>query len=158
MTPEITRRGVLGLVAMAAAGCTAKGAAYNPATVSADGRTGIIHVYRPLGTMATRGESPFVRIGGKSHGRMKAGSFIAVPMPEGDVKVTVQQSLFLLMPTIPRSVTVTVVAGGSSYVRLDQKIDGADVGGGVSVSQSVEIEEVSIEVGQAEIESTRQNG
>lgn len=158
MTHDVTRRGMLGILAIGIAGCAAKGAAYNPSSLPNDGRNGTIYVYRPLGPVATRGEAPFVRIGGKPHGRMKPGSFIAVPVPEGEVKVTAQQSLFLMVPTIPRSVTVSVVAGASSYVRIDQRINDADVSGGVTVSQSVEIEEVSSEVGQAELESTRQNG
>jgi hypothetical protein len=52
---------------------------------------------------------------------------------------------------------VDVVAGGSSYVRVDQVISGADMSGGVTVSQSVVIEEVSPEVGQAELQQAREN-
>ena len=107
--------------------------------------------------MVTRGEAPFLRVAGRSYGRMKAGSFRAISVPEGDVEVQVQQSLLMLVPTIPRSVTVTVVAGSKSYVRVNQIIDSASVGSGVAVSQSVSIEEVSSEVGQEELALTRQN-
>jgi len=152
-----TRRQVLALPLPALCACTAQGARYAPTGNAPAAGSGIIYIYRPLGTVATRGEPPFVSVGGKSYGRMRSGSYIAVTVPEGEVTVAVQQSLFMLVPTIPRSVSVEVVAGGSSYVRVDQVINGADMSGGVTVSQSVEIEEVSPEVGQAELEKARKN-
>ena len=157
MTRLWTRRRVVALFPPALAACTAQGARYAPSGNAPAAGTGIIYIYRPLGTVATRGEPPFVSVGGTSHGRMRSGSYIAVEVPEGEVKVSVQQSLFMLVPTIPRSVTVDVVAGGSSYVRIDQVISGADMSNGVTVSQSVEIEEVSPETGRAELEMARKN-
>jgi hypothetical protein len=157
MTVKTTRRGLLGLLAGSLTACTAEGPAYRPDSVEPTATTGVIYVYRPKGTVATRGESPFVTIGGKSYGQIKAGSYVAANVPEGEAKVMLQQSLFLLVPTIPRWVTVTVVAGGTSYVRVDQKISGADLSSGVTVNQSILIEEVSSEVGQAELAETRQN-
>ncbi len=158
MHSGLTRRGVLDFVTFLLAGCTAKGPAYVPASISPTGSTGLIYVYRPSGTVATRGESPYLTIGDTSYGPIKAGSYIAANVPEGEVKVVVQQSVLMFIPTIPRSVTVTVVRGGTSYVRVDQNIDGASLEGGVTVNQSIEIEEVSSEEGQAELENTRQNG
>jgi len=153
------RAGVVATAAVAAvlAACTAEGARYQPGQAAAGPNAGIIYVYRPLGNVVTRGEAPFLRVGGRSYGRMNAGSFRAINVPEGDVEVQVQQSLLMLVPTIPRSVTVTVVAGSKSYVRVNQTIDSASVGSGLAVSQSVNIEEVSSEVGQEELAQTRQN-
>jgi hypothetical protein len=54
-------------------------------------------------------------------------------------------------------VTVTVVRGSTSYVRVNQTIDSVGLDGGASVMQSVEIEEVPSDVGQAEIAQARQN-
>ena len=152
-----TRRRALALSLPALAACTAQGPRYAPTGNAPAAGSGMIYIYRPLGTIATRGEPPFVAVGGKPRGRMRSGSYIAVTVPEGEVKVSVQQSLFMLVPTIPRSVMVDVVAGGSSYVRVDQVISGADMSGGVTVSQSVVIEEVSPEVGQAELQQAREN-
>ncbi len=157
MTRPWTRRQVLALLLPAAGACTAQGPRYAPTGNAPAAGTGIIYIYRPLGTVATRGEPPFVSVGGQSRGRMRSGSYIAVEVPEGEVTVAVQQSLFMLVPTIPRSVSVDVVAGGSSYVRVDQVISGADMSNGITVSQSVEIEEVSPEVGRAELEKARKN-
>jgi hypothetical protein len=61
------------------------------------------------------------------------------------------------VPTIPKTVTVTVVRGSQSYVKVDQVIDGIGVTEGASVSQSIEIEEMPFNVGQAELAQTRQN-
>jgi hypothetical protein len=158
MHGDYTRRGVLGIFGFLLAACTAKGPAYVPASISPTSNTGLIYVYRPLGTIGTRGESPFVTIDETSYGPIKAGSFIAAKVPEGEVKVVVQQSVLMFIPTIPRSVTVTVVHRGTSYVRVDQNIDGASLEGGVTINQSINIEEVSSEEGQAELEKTRQNG
>ena len=158
MGGALTRRRALAIVVSGLAACTAKGPRYVPGSITPTGEAGLIYVYRPLGTIATRGESPFVTVGRKSHGALKAGSFIAATVPEGDVVVTAQQSLFMLIPTIQKSVTVTVVAGATSYVRVDQKIVGTDFSKGVTVSQSIEIEEVSRAEGQAELAETRQNG
>ena len=77
--------------------------------------------------------------------------------PEGEVDVTVQQSMLFLVPTIPKTVTVTVVRGSQSYVKVDQIIDVIGVTDGASVSQSIEIEEMPFNVGQAELAQTRQN-
>lgn len=158
MHEGLTRRGVLNFIGFFLAGCTAKGPAYVPASITPTANTGLIYVYRPLGTVGTRGESPFLTIGETSYGPIKAGSFIVAKVPEGEVKVVVEQSVLMFIPTIPRSVTVTVVDGGTSYVRVDQNIDSASLEGGVTVNQSVNIEEVSSEEGQAELEKTRQNG
>jgi predicted small lipoprotein YifL len=147
MTALLTRLGLLGLMAMSLSACTAKGPAYRPDSAEPTATTGVIYVYRPGGTVTTRGESPFVTIAGKSYGAIKAGSYIAANLPEGDVKVVVQQSMFLLVPTIPRWVTVTVVAGGTSYVRVDQKISGADFSGGVTVNQSITIDSGKLAAG-----------
>jgi hypothetical protein len=118
---------------------------------------GTIYVYRPLTELGLRGEDPFVSMAHKSYGRMRAGSFIAATFPEGEVDVTVQQSVLLFVPTIPKTVTVTVVRGSQSYVRVDQIIDSVGVTGGTTVMQSIEIEEVPFDIGQAELAKTRQN-
>lgn len=157
MTANLTRRSLMALMLSGLPGCTAEGPAYRADSVEPTSDTGVIYVYRPRGALASRGESPFVTIAGKSYGAIKAGSFIAAKVPEGEVKVMLQRSVFMLIPTIPRSVTVTVVAGSSSYVRVDQKISSASFDAGVTVNQSIEIEEVSSEVGQAELEATREN-
>jgi hypothetical protein len=119
--------------------------------------TGTIYIYRPLGTATSRGESPFISVARKSYGKLKAGGFIRVDVPEGDVDVAVQQSVFLMVPTIPRIITVAVVAGTESYVRVDQKINDASFQDGVAVSQSIDIEEVPAETGRAEMAQTREN-
>jgi hypothetical protein len=93
----------------------------------------------------------------KSYGRMRAGSFIAGTFPEGEVEVTVQQSLLFLVPTIPKTVTVSVVRGSQTYVKVDQVIDAIGVTEGASVTQSIDIEEMPFNVGQAELAQTRQN-
>jgi hypothetical protein len=157
MHGDFTRRGLLGVFGLFLVGCTAKGAVYVPGSVELGRNTGLIYVYRPLGSVGTRGESPFVTIGDESYGAIKAGSFIVATVPEGDVKVTVQQSVLMFIPTIPRSVTVAVVDSGTSYVQVDQTIDSASLSGGVTVNQSINIKEVSSEEGQAELEKTRQN-
>ena len=54
--------------------------------------------------------------------------------PEGEVEVTVQQSLLFLVPTIPKTVTVSVVRGSQSYVKVDQVIDAIGVTEGASVT------------------------
>jgi hypothetical protein len=66
----------------------------------------------------------------------------------------------MVVPTIPRRVVVTVVPGSISYVRVNQKIDSVGNGGqagGFQVMQSISIEEVPFDVGQKELEVTRQN-
>ena len=157
MTQMVTRRAVLGVLALPLAGCAAEGARYQPDGIARPRGSGTIYVYRPLSPLGVRGEDPFVSMAGKSYGRMRAGSFIAGTFPEGEVDVTVQQSLLLIIPTIPKTVTITVVRGSTSYVRLNQTIDKVGLDGGASVMQSVEIEEVPSEVGQAEIAQARQN-
>ena len=153
----ITRRSVLQLLALPLVGCAAEGARYQPNEVVGAKNSGTIYVYRPLTDLGVRGEDPFVTMAHKSYGRMRAGSFIAATFPEGDVDVTVQQSLLFFVPTIPKTVTVTVVRGSQSYVRVDQKIDSVDVTSGATVMQSIEIEEVPFNIGQAELAKTRQN-
>jgi hypothetical protein len=151
--------GFVGALSLGLAGCTAEGPDYVPAAFgSAEANAGIIYVYRPLGTVGTRGESPFVSINGKSYGAMKAGSYIAVPMPPGEYRVTVQQSMLMMVPTIPRWVTVDVAPGSRSYVKVNQKIDDVKFGGGLTVMQSVDIEEMSAEEGQKELTETKLNG
>lgn len=153
----ITRRSVLQLSALPLVGCAAEGARYQPNGLVGAKNSGTIYVYRPLTQLGRRGEDPFVSMAHKSYGRMRAGSFIAGTFPEGEVDVTVQQSLLFVVPTIPKTVTVTVVRGSQSYVKVDQVIDSVDVSIGTSVAQSIEIEEMPFNVGQAELAQTRQN-
>ena len=153
----ITRRSVLQLLALPLVGCAAEGARYQPNEVVGAKNSGTIYVYRPLTDLGVRGEDPFVTMAHKSYGRMRAGSFIAATFPEGEVDVTVQQSLLFFVPTIPKTVTITVVRGSQSYVRVDQTIDSVSATGGATVMQSVEIEEVPFNIGQAELAKTRQN-
>jgi hypothetical protein len=157
MSGLITRRSVLHLLTLPLVGCAAEGARYVPNGVVGAKNTGTIYVYRPLTQLGLRGEDPFVSMAHKSYGRMRAGSFIAGTFPEGEVDVTVQQSLLFIVPTIPKTVTVTVVRGSQSYVKVDQIIDAIGVTEGASVSQSIEIEEMPFNVGQAELAQTRQN-
>jgi hypothetical protein len=157
MSGLITRRSVLQLMALPLVGCAAEGARYMPNGIVGAKNSGTIYVYRPLTQLGLRGEDPFVSMAHKSFGRMRAGSFIAGTFPEGEVDVTVQQSLLFVVPTIPKTVTVTVVRGSQSYVKVDQVIDGIGVTEGASVSQSIEIEEMPFNVGQAELAETRQN-
>lgn len=157
MNGLITRRSVLQLMTLPLVGCAAEGARYMPNGVVGAKNTGTIYVYRPLTQLGLRGEDPFVSMAHKSYGRMRAGSFIAGTFPEGEVDVTVQQSLLFIVPTIPKTVTVTVVRGSQSYVKVDQVIDGIGVTEGASISQSIEIEEMPFNVGQAELAQTRQN-
>jgi hypothetical protein len=63
----------------------------------------------------------------------------------------------MLIPTIPRTITVTVVAGGTSYVRVDQKIVRTDFERGATVSQAIEIAEVPSLEAQEELAETRRN-
>jgi hypothetical protein len=153
----ITRRSVLQLLALPLAGCAAEGARYQPNGIVGAKNTGTIYVYRPLTDLGLRGEDPFVSMAHKSYGRMRAGSFIAATFPEGEVEVTVQQSVLFIVPTIPKTVAVTVVRGSQSYVRVDQTIDSVDVTGGATVTQSIDIEEMPFNIGQAELAKTRQN-
>jgi hypothetical protein len=157
MSGLITRRSVLQLFTLPLVGCAAEGARYVPNSIVGAKNTGTIYVYRPLTQLGLRGEDPFVSMAHKSYGRMRAGSFIAGTFPEGEVDVTVQQSLLFIVPTIPKTVTVTVVRGSQSYVKVDQVIDAIGVTEGASVSQSIEIEEMPFNVGQAELAQTRQN-
>ena len=153
----ITRRSVLQLLTLPLVGCAAEGARYQPNGVVGAKNTGTIYVYRPLTELGLRGEDPFVSMAHKSYGRMRAGSFIAGTFPEGEVDVTLQQSVLFFVPTIPKTVTVTVVRGSQSYVRVDQTIDSVGVSGGATVMQSIEIEEVPFNIGQAELAKSRQN-
>jgi hypothetical protein len=157
MSGLITRRSVLQLLTLPLVGCAAEGARYVPNGIVGAKNTGTIYVYRPLTQLGLRGEDPFVSMAHKSYGRMRAGSFIAGTFPEGEVDVTVQQSLLFIVPTVPKTVTVTVVRGSQSYVKVDQIIDAIGVTEGASVSQSIEIEEMPFNVGQAELAQTRQN-
>ena len=153
----ITRRSVLQFLALPLAGCAAEGARYQPNGIVGAKNTGTIYVYRQLTDLGLRGEDPFVSMAHKSYGRMRAGSFIAATFPEGEVEVTVQQSVLFIVPTIPKTVSVTVVRGSQSYVRVDQTIESVDVTGGATVTQSIEIEEMPFNIGQAELAKTRQN-
>lgn len=153
----ITRRSVLQILTWPLVGCAAEGARYQPNGLVGAKNSGTIYVYRPLTQLGLRGEDPFVSMAHKSYGRMRAGSFIAGTFPEGEVDVTVQQSLLFVVPTIPKTVTVTVVRGSQSYVKVDQVIDSVDVSIGASVAQSIEIEEMPVNIGQAELAQTRQN-
>ena len=144
-------------LALPLSGCAASGALYQPDAVTVSAGNGTIYVYRPQLPLGKQGEEPFVSIARKSYGRLRPGAFIAATFPEGEYSVTVQQSVFLLVPTIPKSVSVTVVRGSQSYVKVDQVIDSFGAAGGASVTQSITIEEVSYEVGQAELASARQN-
>jgi hypothetical protein len=148
---------MLQLLTLPLVGCAAEGARYLPNSIEGAKNSGTIYVYRPLTQLGRRGEDPFVSMAHKSYGRMRAGSFIAGTFPEGEVDVTVQQSLLFFVPTIPKTVTVTVVRGSQSYVRVDQIIDSVDVSVGASIAQSIEIEEMPFNVGQAELAQTRQN-
>ncbi len=145
------------LLTLPLVGCAAEGVRYQTDSVVPAKGSGTIYVYRPLSKLGVRGEDPFVSIARKSYGRMRAGSFIAVTFPEGDVDVTVQQSVLMLIPTIPKTVTVTVIRGSQSYVRVNQTIDSMSMTGGANVTQSITIEEVPFDVGQAELAETRQN-
>jgi Protein of unknown function (DUF2846) len=145
---------------LALPGCAAEGPRYQPAALTPLEGQGVIYVYRPLSAIGKRGESPFVRVNGVSYGAMKPGSFIAANVPEGDIKVSLQQSVFMMVPTFARTVEVTVVPGSISYVRVNQTIDSMGSGGaagGLQVMQSIQIEEVPFDVGQKELEETRQN-
>jgi Protein of unknown function (DUF2846) len=156
---QATRRALVATL-LALTGCTAQGPRYQPAALDPIEGQGVIYVYRPALQVGKRGESPYVTVNGISYGAMRPGAFIAANVPAGEIKVTVQQSVFLLLPTIPKSVEVTVVPGSMSYVRVNQKIDNITSGGaagGVQVMQSIEIEEVPFDVGQKELEATRQN-
>ena len=153
----ISRRSVLQLLTLPLTGCAAEGARYLPNGIVGAKNTGTIYVYRPLTQIGQRGEDPFVSLAHKSYGRMRAGSFIAATFPEGEVDVTLQQSLLFVVPTIPKTVTVTVVRGSQSYVRVDQTIDSVGISDGAALTQSIEIEEVPYTVGEAELAQTRQN-
>jgi hypothetical protein len=144
-------------LALPLAGCAASGSLYQPDVVTPSKGNGTIYVYRPLLPLGQQGEEPFVSIARKSYGRLRPGAFVAGTFPEGEYSVTVQQSVFLLVPTIPKSVSVTVVRGSQSYVRVDQIIDSVAMTSGASVSQSTSIEEVPFDVGQAELAKSRQN-
>ncbi|MBI2718936.1 MAG: hypothetical protein HY245_00930 [Rhizobiales bacterium] len=157
MTGRIGRRRFLGLAGLTLAGCTAEGTDFQPLPDNPLANTGLVYVYRPRGTIFTRGESPYVTVAGKSYGPIKAGAYIAARVPEGDVKVTVQQSV-LLLPTIPQTVTVAVLAGSPSYVRVDQNIVNAGLNGGGTISQSIQITEVPADVGRKEVDETKGNG
>jgi len=144
-------------LALPLVGCAADGALYQPDSVSVSKGMGTIYVYRPQLEIGKQGEEPFVAINRKSYGRMRTGSYVAGTFREGDYNVTVQQSIFLLIPTIPKAISVTVVRGSMTYVRVDQTIDTIGMVGDASVSQSTSIEEVPFEIGQAELAKTRLN-
>lgn len=156
---QVSRRVLVPLL-LALGACAAEGPRYEPAALTPLEGAGIIYVYRPLQEIGKRGESPHLTIDGTSYGAMRPGSFVAANVRAGDIRVTLQQSVFLFVPTFPKSVDVTVVPGSISYVRVNQKIDSIGSGGdagGIQVMQSIEIEEVPFDVGQRELEQTRQN-
>ncbi len=115
----------LGMALLALTGCAAEGPRYQPAALEPLKGQGIIYVYRPLLDVGRRGENPHVTVNGVSYGGMRPGSFIAANVPAGEIKVVVQQTMFMVLPTIPKSVEVTVVPGSNSYVRVNQSIDSA---------------------------------
>ena len=138
-------------------GCAAEGEPYNPAELASPGRSGIIYVYRIADNIFQRGEAPYINIAGKSYGQLKPGGYIRVVLPEGEYQVTALQTVLLVVPTIPRSVSVAVVPGSQSFVRVEQRIASIGENGAASASQEIAIEEVTPETGQAEIAGTRQN-
>ena len=136
------------------AGCAATGAAWSPATPSAPGM-GLIYVYRPLGEFIGRGEDPYVQIGSNLPKRLRAGGFVMFEAPEGIVSVRAFQNM-LFLPTIPHIIDVEVASTGPSYIRLDQRVTKASVGGsGVRALQTVEITEVDESEALPEISRTR---
>lgn len=139
------------------AGCAAEGEKYDPVRAEAPGKSGVIYIYRPKGSLWGRGESPHIHINNKSFGQLKAGGYIRAVLPEGEYDVTVLQTLFMIIPTIPKSVTVAVVPGSRSYVRVDQMITSIGKQGMVSATEETVIEEVTGAVGQAELRQTRAN-
>jgi hypothetical protein len=142
---------------MVLSGCAAEGERYNPAELPPPGRSGIIYVYRPADNILQRGEAPYITIAGKSYGQLKAGGYIRAVLPEGDYQVTALQTALLIVPTIPRSVSVAVVPGSRSFVRVEQRISSIGGSGAMSATQEIGIEEVDPDTGQAEIARTRLN-
>jgi hypothetical protein len=88
---------------------------------------------------------------------LKAGGYIRAALPEGEHKVTVMQTLFLVVPTIPKSVTVAVVPASRSYVKVDQRITSFGQHGTISATQETMIEEVDPATGQSELQKSRAN-
>jgi hypothetical protein len=153
----VTLRRMIPLVGMAfMAGCAAEGPEFQAMKPTIGGQ-GMIYVYRPKTPIGTRGEDPYIEIAGKDMGRLKSGGNVGLAVPAGEHDVTIRQNL-LFIPTIPRTITVAVAAGGSAYVRADQRITELDASdGGARAMQAVFIEEVSLEQGQEEIGKTRGN-
>lgn len=145
------------LLLVAVGGCAAEGRRYNATQVASLPGTGIIYVYRPKGSIMSRGESPYVIIDGKSYGQLKPGGFIRAQLAEGEYNVTVQQTLLLFLPTIPKTINVAVIPGSRSYVRVDQKISGVGEVATASVMQETQIEEVEPDLGQSEMIQMREN-
>jgi hypothetical protein len=149
------RIAAVAMLALLAAACTADGPAFEPLSQRPAGQ-GIVYVYRLEGKTIGRGETPYVEIGGKNLGQLKAGGYLSMALPPGEHEVTVRQAL-LFVPTIWDTVTVAVAPGSVSYVRVDQRVTKVGNAGFFSAMQKVTIEEVSAEEGQSEIADTRQN-
>jgi hypothetical protein len=145
------------LIGVGLAACTAEGRRYSAADSRAAAGMGVVYVYRPEGELLRRGEPPYVTISGKSYGRLKPGSFVRAALPEGEHDVVVQQTVLLLLPTIPKTVTVAVVPGSRSYVRVDQRITDIGTAGSASVMQETSIEEVDPETAQSELAQLHEN-
>lgn len=140
------------LVALLLSGCVSPGDVTSSlAPNGTSGRAGTIVVYRPEGTVMTRGEPPIVSIGGKRYGSLLAGRYFEARVPEGEITVTAQQAVLLIVPTIPKSVDVAVIASAPTYVRVDQVISSTGLDGGVTVNQQVSIREVQPEEAQADL-------
>jgi hypothetical protein len=151
------RRWVLCLIpALTIGGCVAQGPKYQSAEVTPARGQAVIYVYRPKGNWVVRGENPYVEIGGEGMGQLRAGGFVSKVVPSGDYTVRVRQSL-LMMPIWSDSVEVTLAAGGSAYVKIDQRYTKFGLDSGVSARQQIFIEEVDSLAGQAEIAETRAN-
>ncbi len=151
----VARIALIAMLALLAAACTADGPAFQPLSRRPSGQ-GIVYVYRLEGKTIGRGETPYIEIGGKNMGMLKAGGYLSLTLPPGEHDVTVRQAL-LFVPTLWDTVTVAVAPGSVSYVRVDQRVTKVGNAGFFSAMQQVSIEEVSADIGQSEIADTRQN-
>jgi hypothetical protein len=142
-------------IALALAACAAEGPRFESASLSSS-EVGVIYVYRPLESVIGRGEDPYVSIAGEHMGRLKAGGYVKKVVPIGEHAVTVRQTV-LFIPTWPETVEVAVASGGSAYVKVDQRITSIGGENGAAATQQVFIEEVSFDVGQADISKAREN-
>lgn len=143
-----------GFLASGLAACAADGPRFEP--LAANAGFGTIYVYRPLGKLIGRGESPYVSIADGDLHTIKAGGFMAKRVPAGEYDVRVRQNI-LFLPTWQETVSVAVAPGGSAYVKVDQVISEISAEDGLSARQSVFIKEVDSITGQAEIAGAREN-